>query len=350
MVKTCVDKIIDECLADQDSGTREIAATLLGTVAEDVLNSENTMAKIAKLLESEEPGSQCAAAQALGHLGAKAAPKWASKLESLLSNESEDTSSRSLQMGGGSARSPAFMRKPMCAAMSALGMMGASTYAGAIAVKLNSTDWEVRLCALQSLAAMGDAAKGQSDSVAEVLADAVHLNRAEACKTLAALEAEETAEGIADLLKDKSPLVRMAAAASICQLGSDGAVFSNGVFKLFKDPIKAVRAAAISSIGNMGETGECYAGPIAGFLLDSSLLVRCASLEALGKLGSRGAAFAEEVAMYLEDPTPMARSAAINALGQMGEEAAPFAAKIQALTEDPYVAKAAKEAVEAIAA
>mmetsp|Transcript_98770 Transcript_98770/g.171161 ORF Transcript_98770/g.171161 Transcript_98770/m.171161 type:complete len:566 (+) Transcript_98770:71-1768(+) len=346
-VRNSIDKIIYQCLADKDLATREVAGVALGTAADDVLNLTVHMEKITNLLGSQEPGTRCAAALALGHLGARAGEKWSTKLEGLLDDDAEDFSARALQMGG-IGRASVSMRKPQCAAISALGMMSASKFAGKIKTKLVSDDWEVRLTALQALAGMGEAALAEQEEIAELLTESMYLLKVQACKTLGAIDAEDSAEAIKDVLEDKSPSVRAAAATALGQLGSAGAVYSSDVFKLLKSPLKQVRVAAISSLGNMEEIGECYAGPIATFLEDDSLQVRCASIEALGKLGSKGAAYAEEISMFLEDPASMARSASVKALGQMGSEAAPYHFKMLALTEDPLVAEVAKEAMESL--
>jgi len=307
------------CLTDQDGATRQLAVAAIGRQDSDcksfVLAGKKVseaVDQLQKLIEHQDSGVRCAAAQALGHLGSEAEPHIAC-LEPLLADESEDTSCRSLQIGGGGQRAPPAFRKPVCAALSAFGMTGAQRYAEDIVRKLRDDDWEVRLSALEALGSLGEAGLEEDD---------VYMVRAKACDVIAKIQALEQAESVKATLKDKAPSVRVAAVRALGALGESGAAYSNEVFKLLSDSALAVRVAAIQSLGCMGEIGQCYASVIAAQLNDAQAEVRLASVEVLGRLGDHGAAFAEEVAMCMEDdPSPLVRKAAMGSLAQMGDQA-----------------------------
>jgi len=321
-------EVISLCLTDQDGATRQLAVAAIGRQDSDgksfVLAGKKVsevVDQLQKLIEHQDSGVRCAAAQALGHLGSEAEPHIAC-LEPLLADESEDTSCRSLQIGGGGQRAPPAFRKPVCAALSAFGMTGAQRYAEDIVRKLRDDDWEVRLSALEALGSLGEAGLEEAENIATALEDDVYMVRAKACDVIAKIQALEQAESVKATLKDKAPSVRVAAVRALGALGESGAAYSNEVFKLLSDSALAVRVAAIQSLGCMGEIGQCYASVIAAQLNDAQAEVRLASVEVLGRLGDHGAAFAEEVAMCMEDdPSPLVRKAAMGSLAQMGDQA-----------------------------
>mmetsp|Transcript_20540 Transcript_20540/g.59482 ORF Transcript_20540/g.59482 Transcript_20540/m.59482 type:complete len:558 (-) Transcript_20540:238-1911(-) len=347
-----IEDIISKCLSDKDSQTRTTAAEAIGSVAETVLNTKGDYpAKIAELLKHEDAGIRCSAAMAFGYMGDKAS-SFANSIKPLLGDKNEDTSELYLTIGGGSMRSPPSSRRPACAALAALGMMGAEALADDCADCLNEDQWEVKMCALECLAQLGDAGKSQSSKITTCLEDDVFVVRTKACECLGALKAEDGLHSVPELFEDKAPTVRAAALLALAEVEDVAQGYSNEVFKCMNDQIQSVQAAAITCLGSMGETGQSYASIIATKLYDEDAGVRAAACEALGKLGDYGAAFAEEVAACIQDGSPDVRMRAVQALGKMGNEGSPFLSDIQYLMNDPFgeVSSAAKEVVMALEA
>jgi len=332
-------------LTDKDSLTRQHAGSALAACADAVLESKDVGA-VKELMNHKEPGVRCSAAMVFGYMGAKAIPH-ADAVATLLADTAEDTSETYLQMGGGYARSAPAARKPQCAALIALGMMGASSEAPSCGALLSEESWEVKLCALECLAGMGDAGKDQAGKIAGVLDDNVFLVRQKACETIGLLKATESVMNLSDVLQDKVPSVRAAALTAMAECGG-AEQYPNEVFKCFTDQMPNVKAAAITCIGSMGESGTGYASAVATALSDDDDITRAAAAEAMGKLGKHGASFAEEVAVLLGDPSPDVRSGAATGLGLMGREGQPYMGHIEMLMDDPFegVSAAAVTAME----
>lgn len=318
-----VDDIIAQCLPDKDSRTRAAAAAAIGNSADAVLAS-GSASKIAELLKSEDPGVRCGAAVALGKFGEKGAA-FASNVAELLKDDAEDDSETYLWIGGSTARTPAMARRPKCAALMALGKMGAGSFAGACAEALSDDNYEVRLCALECLAQLGDAGRNQSSKIANCLEDDLFVVRAKACECIAALKAEDQMGSLADLFEDKAPAVRQAALTALVECPHVARTYSSEVYKCLNDELPAVRACAISLLGHLGEISRSYASVIATCLNDQDAAVRGAACKALGGLGDYGACFSEEVSYCLRDEDQGVREAAARALDSMGSEALRYA-------------------------
>lgn len=344
-----IEVIIDKCLTDKDCMTRTVAYELLARLGEAVAKA-SMVPKITALLKHENVGVKCAAAMALGGMGDKATDQ-ADAIKALLSDKEEDTSELYLTIGGGSMRAPPSSRRPKCAALVALGMMGAGTTAAACADALSDENWEVKMCALECLAQMGSAGKEQSSKITTCLEDDVFVVRMKACECLGALKAEDGLHNVTDLfLEDKAPAVRQAALLALAEAGDVASGYASDVFKCMNDSVNSVQAAAITCLGSMGENGQSFASIIASKIFDEDVAVRAAACGALGKLGDYGAAFAEEVASCLQDGAPEVRMQAAKALGNMGSEGAPFMGDVQLAINDafPEVSVAAQEAVLAL--
>merc|ERR1712196_75421 len=124
----------------------------------------------------------------------------------------------------------------MCAALSAMGLIGAEQCVDDIGNKLGDDSWEVRVCALEALGFIGKASLSESERIVERLTDDVYMVRAKACEVLAQIHAEENVSSLTPMLKDKSPSVRLAAVNALGVLGDAGAPYSHEVFKLISDP------------------------------------------------------------------------------------------------------------------
>lgn len=354
-------KAIAKCLSDPDLQTRHLAISALAIV-EDA--DASVVDAVVEQTKSQGAGARAAAALALGRLGSAAALKQAQALADLLQDDGDDVSWKVHQVGGGIVRPHPSLKKPRCAALLGLGMLG-KVYAESnddtwelskqIGSQLQEEDWEVRHCALEGVCLMGEKAGVDTEPILDLLDDDVYLIRAKALDALGIMKANDMADQMSDLLADSTPSVRAAACSAIGRLGEDGGDLAPKLYKrLVKDGANIVRAAAAEALGHMGEYGRAYAGIIASMLQEGEpdYGVRCAMLSALGEFGPYGAAFAEEVADYLHDAAPPVRAAAARALGNMGGDAAAYAGMISGLSYDaiPEVASAAKEALLALEA
>mmetsp|Transcript_81668 Transcript_81668/g.239771 ORF Transcript_81668/g.239771 Transcript_81668/m.239771 type:complete len:573 (-) Transcript_81668:240-1958(-) len=348
-IEKYMNEIISKCLSDKDSLTRTAAAEALGRISDAVAKSSSSMASIAAYLKHEDPGVKCAAALTFGYMSDKASGQ-ADAIKLLLEDSAEDKSELYLTIGGGSMRSPPSARRPKCAALVALGMMGAGATADNCAECLTDDEWEVKMCALECLAQMGEDGKKQSSKISPCLEDDVFVVRTKACECVGALKDEDSAVNLPDLFEDKAPSVRTAALQALAECPEVAQDYSNEVFKCMQDQVLTVQAAAIYCLGSMGEIGKSYASVIATKLYNEDPGVRATACEALGKLGSHGAAFAEEVAASLEDDNWEVRMKAAKALGCMGPDGTPFLSELGFLTQDSFgeVSTAAREAVLAL--
>ena len=315
-----VQKYIQEitaCLKDKDSLTRQAAANTLAASSESVLSSQAGASYIATLLKDEDPGIRCSAALSLGKLGPQAAAH-AADVAKLLGDNAEDDSESYLAVGGGSLRSPAMLRRPKCAALASLALMNASSYVSDMAMCLRDKTYEVRLCALEALMEMGEAASKQSTSIMATMEDDVYIVRLKACQCIAALQAQDVMDNLPDLFKDEAPSVREAALEALASCPEIAKKYCSQVFKCLEDEYGFVRAAALRALSSMDSVGQGYASAIAGELGNQDPHARAAACEALGKFGDYGAAFAEEIEACQTDDVPMVRAAATHALAQLG--------------------------------
>lgn len=297
--------------------TRQAAANTLAAASEPVLNSQAGAPYIATLLKDADPGIRCSAALSLGKLGPQASSH-ASEVAKLLGDDAEDSSESYLAVGGGSLRSPATLRRPKCAALAALALMNASSHVSDMAMCLRDKAYEVRLCALEALMEMGEAASKQSTSIMATMEDDVYIVRLKACQAIAALQAQDVMDNLPDLFKDEAPSVREAALEALASCPDIGKKYCSQVFKCLEDEYGVVRAAALRALASMDTVGQGYASAIAAELGNQDPHARAAACEALGKFGDYGAAFADEIESCQTDEVPMVRAAAAHAMAQLG--------------------------------
>lgn len=332
-VRSHVEKLIALGLTDRDCLTRQLAATVLGSAGEVALES---VERLLSLLGDERPGVRCAAALAFGHIGEEARPH-AGAVAALLGDEAEDTSELHLQIGGGVPRLPPELRRPACAALRALGLMGASDFTRDCARGLGDESYEVRLCALDCMSHFGAAARALSTEIAACLEDSTYVVRVRACEVIGALGAEDALTSLPELFGDKSPAVKVAALHALSTSPQVAETFSSDVAKCMSDPLPAVKAAAVMLLGRLGETGRCYASAVGTMLNDPDIYVRSAACEALGRMGPYGAAFAEEIADCLATDSPMLQQSAQAALDEFSSfSGAAGPAKVYMIEQDAH--------------
>jgi len=310
-------------------------------------SSQVNLEKIGNLLNHREVHVRCAATVVLGSFKAKSFVK---RIAPLLEDDAEDESWLPMQVGKAELRPKAELRKPLCAALYALGMMGSKANADKAVCFLTDTNWEVRLAAVDALKKMGEIAREHTGKLVEALDDEIYVVRAATCFAIAELELEDHARDISNLLTDPAEDVRSAAAASLGLMGEAGRAFSSEIFELVNDFSSHVRIAAIEALVQLDE--QVYAGVIAQMMEDADVFVCVCVIDALGNLGEHGSAFAEDVARFLKHDIPQVRAAAARSLGRMGQAAAPFHNQVMLLLGDvhPDVGDAAVGALDRMVA
>jgi len=326
--------IVRKVLCADDMKSRGEAVTALSKL-KNTQAAEPVVKELIPLLEAEKPATRAAAALALGGLGSEVAGRAEERLVAMLADTGEDESWIPNQVGGGAPRDPIAMRRPRCAAASALGAAQAEQHVKAVCDLLDESSWEVRFCALEALANYGPLAKNAAASrVAGKLEDEAYPVRAKACVALAAMKAYDEVDRIVELMSDKAQAVRTEAVAALGAMGDAAVEYTAEIAKLLNDVSNNVRGAAVKALGSLGDACRPYAGLIAGLLRDQQSDVRVEACNALIELGAHGAAFAEDVSALLSDPDPKVGAAAARALGEMGDEAVPFLAELQQMVDN----------------
>jgi HEAT repeat protein len=276
------------------------------------------------LLSNADAGVKACAASALGGIGPGAAEA-TEALVGLLGDTGEDTTTFMLTIAGQQGKTPASLRKPACAAASALGKIGAKDSAPKLGAGLASPDYEVRKECAEALGAMPYLGVKFQDSLSALLEDSQPMVVAVACKALGSIAAATgpsmpVVDKLAECLRSPHPAVKSSALLGLGSMGDEASRFIDDYVKCFADPCGVVRAAAIEAITGSGEMGEMYASEVCRMMFDGDSKVRITALTCLPKMGNRGAAFAEEVCALLGDPLPEVRVAGLQCLGAFGPE------------------------------
>jgi len=315
--------VVASCLGDKDITIRLAAVAAVGAMPEAVMSSKEALTNIKSCLKDSSSGVRAAAAQALAAVG-KPAADLAEEVLPLLADSEEDLSGLALQIGNGAKRPIPQMRRPKCAAVSALGRMGDSNYISKISEALNDQIWEVRLCAAEALSMFGEAAKGEVSTIISLLEDDAFPVRATACNTLGVIGDAEAISRLVEAFEDSSHSVRLAAVTAMGEFGEKAEEHSHEVFKLVNDQVGHVRGQAARTLGQLGSTGANYASVIATMLYDEDPEVRAAVCDALACMGEAGAALADEVSDRVQDPVAAVRDSAYAALECFGYGVAPM--------------------------
>jgi len=237
-------------------------------------------------------------------------------------------------------RVPPQMRLPRCAALMALGRMGAADHVDTVSQGLMDRSWQVRVAAADSLAMLGEDARAHSSTLAGCLLDDAYPVRIAVCRAIGAVKAPEALPGLAQAFEDSSHLVRSAALDAAAELVFEAEEYCHEIFKLTQDKSDQVRASAVKALSRHPEMGAHYASVVAASLTDISPDVRAAGLIGLSHLGAAGRSYMDEVAACTEDPSEKVRQAAIRAQEKLGFRQ-PTMLKPLAAFENPSAAKAA---------
>jgi HEAT repeat protein len=246
------------------------------------------------------------------------------------------------------------------AASSALGQNGLTPLQSTIQKqqeRLSAGDVEEKRDALYRLAALRhpDASRVAASS----LADPSPTVRVAAAMALHSLPAEQAAQFLIPLLKDKVEFVRQEVAYALGKTSSNLAV-APLLELLTTEKLSGVRAAAVVSLGMLGD--ETAVVPLAQLLAplssDSSRKSRSsaeknefvlrAAARSLGQIRSRAAVPALIAALdNTDNPADVRREAAI-ALGRIGATESVTALRNVLASDDPYLASAASESLKRI--
>lgn len=311
-------------LRDECNATREAAVSYFEVVG---IGAKQCAEEVAGLLDDEDSRFRAAGALVLGMIKAET---YASRLEPRLKDVEEDAVSYALAATGAEARLPVVLRRPCCAAMTSLALLGdaGAVYAGAVADDLGSDNVpdEIQACKIRTLGLMG--AKGSRyrplirDLLDSVVSPAIRAETAFALGEFAhassVCQDSQTATMLAELCGDPIAAVREAAVKAIGRLGEIGPTKADVVFDLFRDRVGSVQVAALETMASFGELGQCYAAEICKLIESDDIDVRLTAIEILGNMGERGAAFIEELEELLEDPSPYVQEEALRALAKFG--------------------------------
>lgn len=310
---------VAECLADADSATRSMA------VAACIAGVPRDEARVLELLHDERPGARAAAATSMGEgAGLELGLRSVEAIAGLLKDPVEDESQLPFVVGGSCRRLPPYLRRPQCAALVALGKLGATGHSSDIAALLGHPHYEVRCCALQALGDFGAEGCEWSGEIAALLSDSHHPVRAKACDMLGLLGLEQELQRLVDAFKDGNISVRESAVAAVGALGDAALGKSGALVELLGDEEPTIRAAAVRALSQLGENAHAYAGVIAMLLRDEDVEVRVAVLEALPRMGDHGRALAAEMAEHLFEKHHQARAAAKQSMRDLGDAGEPF--------------------------
>jgi len=305
--KSCIAPYVAQLVGTSSAAVRMAAVELLHSMGSEALVEVRLI--LEGFLGNENSGIVAAAAMALGGLRASATASDVSALEALLSNNREDRSFQMLSAAGVAAKPPPAHRKPACAAVVALGMLGdaATDSVPRLADYLSSKDWELRVEVLRALSTMGKSGVQLEPRLRESLADSMPAVAVAACDALGKLASSgragsATAEAVADLLNSQHPQVRASACRALSAMHTEVEPFMEDIIDLLKDGSPCVQAEAARALPHCGELGELYAGELCRLAFEGAPAVRLAAVESLGQMGRRGRSFADELEALWDDP------------------------------------------------
>ncbi|CAE7573857.1 NEIL3 [Symbiodinium natans] len=303
-----------EALSDPDLATRGAAVEAVGAMGEHAAASNDAIVKLMELLKSPEAARRAASASALAAMGAQALPS--ADLVVTLTQDPEEVAAPPLATSGG--RPPPGLLMPRCAAIAALGAMGAESHTKAVAQGLLDKKWQVRQAAAEALGKLGEASRSHASSLLGCLTDTAYPVRAAACAALGTCRTPEALPGLAQAFEDESAVVRRNALEAASALVVSEESYCHEVFKAVTDMNGQVRAAAVKCLARHPRLGPNYAGVVAMKLLDHDADVRAAATAGLGDLGDAGLGFEKEVQAMMNDPSEAVRQAAASSLANLG--------------------------------
>jgi hypothetical protein len=187
---------------------------------------------------------------------------------------------------------------------------------------------------------MGRVAKSDLPALREKLQSAEAAIRAESAIDIGYLgaDAADAANDLANLLENKTPGVRVAAAAALLRINGKHEPALAVLTKALADENATARRQAARAAGLAGPAAAPLADKLAALLNDSDTRVRRAALQAIATLGPAAAQAREQVTALLDRPETAIDAA--DALGRMGPAArSSMKALARLLSADPPAEK-----------
>jgi len=218
--------------------------------------------------------------------------------------------------------------------------------------RLGSSETEERRDAAMRLGWMRRAESSRAATSA--LGDTAAIVRATAAHAVLSLPADEAAQDLLPLLKDREEFVRRETAYALGETRSRLAV-GPLVAVLQQDKLDSVRSAAVVALGMIGD--ESAVIPLSQALAErrqgskkaEDVFVRRSAAHSLGLIKSRVAVPALIAALSDERAGSDVRREAALALGLIGDQSAVAALRSALTSPDPYLSRVAYEALRMLA-
>ncbi|MCC7374976.1 MAG: HEAT repeat domain-containing protein [Verrucomicrobiales bacterium] len=178
-----------------------------------------------------------------------------------------------------------------------------------------------RAMALQSLAALGPAARAVSRQVIGLLTDPAPEVRAQAWTAAAACGAnpEVLLARFDDGLKDPDPEVRVAAIDGVARLGRGARSAVPKLVDLMNGSDPRLQIRAVRALADLGQEGVSAADSVATRLTQAPPELQVELLAALGSMGTGAASTVGKLGVAAESPRHEVRCAMLDAVGRFGE-------------------------------
>mmetsp|Transcript_59056 Transcript_59056/g.103344 ORF Transcript_59056/g.103344 Transcript_59056/m.103344 type:complete len:562 (+) Transcript_59056:88-1773(+) len=337
-------------LGDSDPVVRQLAVDIYSMLGDD---AKPLLDKTVKILSGQEGAAKCAAAMALGSMGAESC---APKLAELLTDTFEELASQDLWLKCTIKRPPVAMRRTCCAGAMALSMLGekGAAYAKDVSKLLRDDNWEVRVGALEALGGMGKAGAAFEPVVVEMFSDsevAVVCAALIACGKMGEAvggSSKEVVEKVAKKLTVQQAFIRTAAAKALCYMGLEVQGQHEALIKAFDDRCPRVKVNAMEAVARSGPIGTLLAPRIGVMFRDENRLVRAGAVSVMPIMGERGANLLDEMTFLLEDPEAEVRAACVTAIGAFGGQSSYLYEAVESMKQDSAESVRSAAAVAAV--
>ncbi|MBL9139631.1 MAG: HEAT repeat domain-containing protein [Verrucomicrobiales bacterium] len=195
------------------------------------------------------------------------------------------------------------------------------TTAPALGAALTHPVPAVRALALESLTALGTAARGESRRILPLLKDPAPMVRARAwiAAPSCGVAAEPLLAQFDQALKDSEFEVRQAALEGVARLGRGARPAVPKLEALLTGPDERLQVAAVKALGGLGLEAAPAADSLAQRLPDASPELQVELLSALGSMGTAAAPVVSKLGPMAESQRPEVRRALMETAARLGE-------------------------------
>lgn len=341
-----VDDVV-KVLADEEAEVRKAAACTLGKIGSGA--GKKCVSPLVRAIGDEDQGVRAEVSRALGLMGRELVAPHAEKIEALAKDKGECAALAAAEaltaIGEIKRLEPFFASAHAKVRRIAVIDVGRSPevrieFASHIAKCVEDADLQVRSAAVHATGEIGDAASpehiallgamrskerhvkvrkatvqalgrvGQKgvNSLVEFLRDADDGVRHYTAEVVGEVGGELAADGAAEMLGDRDPLVRAAALKALGLLGGSGMPYADSIAEHLWDDDFGARLVAINSLRDLGAGSQAEALAALSEALEDNKGVRQAAVSALAYMGAEGAA---RVHRFLRDPEQSVRCAAV---------------------------------------